>query len=202
MAGTIYGVALNDGPERERLGGAFGRAPYKAPPRAPVLYIKPAACRTASGAALRVPEGLDHLQASATYALLFGGAPGVIGGAALALDVSEPQRDYYRPAVLQQGRDGFLPLGPFRPWPREGALPDITAHLNDDPAQRWRADRLVRDVETLITEIAAFMTLSDGDILLVGLQVDPITVRPGAGLRLEAHGYPPLEATFAAEGAA
>ena len=42
MTGTVYGVLLNFQAERDALGERMSLPPYQAPPRAPVLYIKPA----------------------------------------------------------------------------------------------------------------------------------------------------------------
>ena len=39
--GTVYGALLNDRATVQRLAPQFDSAPYKAAPRAPVLYIKP-----------------------------------------------------------------------------------------------------------------------------------------------------------------
>ena len=202
MAETIYGVALNDRMERDRLAAAFRKAPYKEPPRAPVLHIKPAGCRTGSGATVVIPEGVDRLHVSPSFALLFGGPPGAIAGAALAVDISEPQPDYYRPAVRAQGGDGFLPLGPFQPWAADGSSVEILSCVDGEAVHRWSAERLVRDVGALVSEVGAFMTLSDGDILLTGLQVEPIPVWPGVRLTLHALGHPDLKVAFASETAA
>ncbi|MBE7219844.1 MAG: fumarylacetoacetate hydrolase family protein [Caulobacteraceae bacterium] len=202
MALTIYGVALNDRRERERLADAFRQPPYRAPPEAPVLYLKPAGCRAASGAAVELPPDPGVAHASPTLAVLFPGPPGEVGGLALALDVSLPLADVHRPAVMRQGRDGFLPLGPFQPWREGAALPAVSATRNGAAADGWSPGRMVRDLPGLCADIGAFMSLADGDILLLGAQLEPVEVAPGDRVRLEAPGHPPLEARFVAEAAA
>ena len=41
LSGVVYGTLLNDPATLAELGDAVHAAPYKAPPRAPVLYLKP-----------------------------------------------------------------------------------------------------------------------------------------------------------------
>ena len=47
---AVYGVALNFRAELERLGEQLSRDPYKKPPVAPVLYLRPRNTWSASGA--------------------------------------------------------------------------------------------------------------------------------------------------------
>ncbi len=196
IAGSIYGIVLNDREERERLVGAFGEKPYAAPPEAPVVYIRPRTCAT-GGDKVRIATG-GEVMVSPTVALLFardavdvgpGEALDCIGAACLALDVSLPQADYYRPAIAQQGRDGFLPLGAFAA-PRLPAA--IETRIDGASAHRWTLDRLVRDVPTLISDLSQFMTLRAGDLLIIGLPGDAPRVRGGSRLELAAEGLPGL----------
>ncbi len=53
IAGTIYGVVLNDRPQHEQMADSFAMPPYKAAPQAPVLYIKTRNCLMAAAMALR-----------------------------------------------------------------------------------------------------------------------------------------------------
>lgn len=206
IAGTIYGVVLNDGREREALAAAFGDAPYKAPPEAPVVYIKPRLCATTAGAPVPLPEDTDALQVSATVALLFArdvcrtdaaDALKGVAAACLALDVSVPEASYYRPAVAQRCRDGFLPVGRFADVPATWA--EVTTLIDGERAHSWSLDRLVRPAAQLIADLSQFMTLKAGDVLLVGLPGDAPTARAGQRIRVEGAGLPPLE-TIIAEG--
>ena len=52
---TVYGALLNDRATVERLTPQFDSAPYKAAPKAPVLYIKPRNTFAADGAAVEIP---------------------------------------------------------------------------------------------------------------------------------------------------
>lgn len=206
--GTIYGVLLNDRDERETLEPAFHQDPYKAPPQAPVVYIKPRLSATGGGRSVPLPEGEDQLVAAATLALLFAtdatavaaaNAWDHVGAVSLALDVSIPTESYYRPTIAQRCRDGFLPLGrqvaPTRP-------DEIVTFVDGHEAHRWSLSRLVRSIDQLVADLSAFMTLKAGDTLLVGLPGDAPHVRLGQTIRVEAAGLPPLETTIAQEIAA
>ena len=41
LSGVVYGTLLNHRPAQQALGAQMLQAPYKAAPRAPVLYVKP-----------------------------------------------------------------------------------------------------------------------------------------------------------------
>lgn len=53
--GTVYGALLNDRATVERLEPQFDSAPYKAAPKAPVLYIKSRNTLVPSGAVVQIP---------------------------------------------------------------------------------------------------------------------------------------------------
>lgn len=194
--GTVYGVVLNTRAELARLGEGLSAAPYNAPPRAPVLYIKPRNTLNRHGGIVRVPANVPALEVNATLAVLIGRAAtrvpagralDHVAGYTLAIDVCEPHDSYYRPAIRQRCRDGFLPLG--RQVVSAAAITDpdaleITVSVNGAPAARWSTADLLRPLPSLIADITAFMTLAEGDLLLVGL--DPNPARAGAGDRVTA----------------
>lgn len=199
FTGTIYGVVLNDREELGQLEGAFHEDPYKAPPKAPVVYIKPRLCATGGGAPVLLPVGEEELVAAATLALLIGrDAQGVtpdqawehVSAASLALDVSLSAPNYYRPAIAQRCRDGFLPLGPAS----SPTMPSsVVTFINQNEVHRWSLSRLARSPRQLIADLSAFMTLRAGDLLLVGLPGDAPHVRAGQSIRVEADGLAPIE---------
>lgn len=199
IAGTAYGVALNHRGEVARLAPAFAEAPYKAPPVAPVVYIKPRSCFSVADAPVPLPEDLGEVALSSTLALLFGrdacrvdanDALKAVDAACLAIDVSEPLDSYYRPAIRQLCRDGFLPLGPL------GALPaldgEIVTALDGVEAQRWSLADLVRPVGQLIADLSGFMTLKAGDLLLVGTAGNPPRASAGQRIDVTMAGMAPL----------
>lgn len=205
VGGSIYGVVLNDRAERDGLQAQFAQKPYEAPPQAPVVYMKARPC-VAHGSA-RLPEG-QSVRAAATLALLFArdacrvdaaNALACVGGVALALDLSLPQENYYRPAIAQSNRDGFLQLGAFVApvWPDE-----IVTRIDGVEAHRWRLDRLVRPAADLVAALSGFMTLRAGDVLLVGLPGDAPMIGAGQAALVEAADLPSLAVRMEAETAA
>lgn len=110
ITGTAYGTILNDTAQLASAAGLFAAAPYTAPPRAPVLYIKPRPCFRFAGASIPLPAGMDEVEVAPTVGLLFArnlaagtaaDALDAVGGVCLALDVSKPS-DLYAP--------GFTPV--------------------------------------------------------------------------------------------
>ena len=55
LSGTVVGALLNDPAELAALGDAVNQPPYKAPPKAPVLAVRPRNTWAAPGAAVAVP---------------------------------------------------------------------------------------------------------------------------------------------------
>lgn len=198
IAGTIYGIALNDADQRAARAVDFTAKPHAAPPVAPIVYIKPATCRPTGP--VRIPA--DGVEAAPTIGLLFRReaahvsaetAMDCVGALCLALDIATERADFYRPAIAQSCRDGFLPLGAFA----SAALPPrIETWIDGEPAHSWSLDRLVRPGAMLIAELSAFMTLRAGDLLLIGLPGDAPHVLPGQNIRVEAAGLPALETRF------
>lgn len=204
ITGTIYGVILNDREEYPALAASFAEKPYAAPPVAPVVYIKPRQCVTTRGGAVSLPAEVSLLEAAPTLGLLFvrdvaqAAADDVwdaVGAVCLALDMSIPQENYYRPAVAQRGRDGFLPLGDFVA-PRMAR--DIVTRIDGLETHRWSPQaRLARPIGKLVADLSAFMTLRAGDLLLVGLPGDAPQVRDGQNIEVQAEGFPVLRTSIA-----
>ena len=195
--GHIYGVILNDSQELARLAPAFQGKPYLAPPAAPVVYMKPAST-VARGTVRLKPR--QPAVAAATLALLIardatGVSPdqamGCIGAAALAIDITYPQADYYRPAVAQRNADTFLVMGD---WGSPALADRITTMIDGQVAHSWSLDRLARSPNQLIADISTFLTLRAGDVLLVGLPGDAPQVGAGVTLGAETAGFAPAVA--------
>lgn len=202
IGGTAYGTILNDRVELDRRGASFAEAPYQKAPDAPVLYIKPRNTFAASGSAVAVPADLAEVEVAPTLALLFGERPNVPIAAALALDICEPHESYYRPAIRQRCRDGFLPLGRFADWHADLAGLTIRTAIDGAPAHEWSLDRLLRGPLALAETLRPFMSLVDGDVLLVGLPGDAPRARAGQAIRVEAATLPALAITLVSETAA
>jgi 5-oxopent-3-ene-1,2,5-tricarboxylate decarboxylase/2-hydroxyhepta-2,4-diene-1,7-dioate isomerase len=211
LSGTVLGVLMNHRPALAALGDAAHQPPYKAPPQAPVLYVKPRNTWLASGGAVVVPADAPELIFGATLAAVIGRvAKGVAAADALAYvagwllvgDVFVPHEVFYRPSLRWRVRDGFCPLGahvvPCAAVPTPDDLTLTVAVDGQTVHESGTGDR-VRDIATLIADVSAFMTLNPGDVLMTGVAHGAPRVRAGQGVRVTAPGLAPLEARFVAE---
>lgn len=207
IEGQVFGLALNTASERAALADAFEAAPYKAAPIAPVVYLKSPNTRALSGATIALPAGADRLTAAPTLAFVIAAtacrvpAERVLDhvlGVVVAIDLSLPQADYFRPAVREQCRDGFLPLCP---WVTPLDAVDlghaaVTLSVNHQPALRLDLSDLHRSVTALLADLSDFMTLVPGDAVLCGLPAPVVSVRPGDVLSAEAPGIGRVSCTI------
>ncbi len=207
VSGTAYGVVLNDRVERARLADAFTQAPYNDPPRAPVVYIKPRNCLLDGGGVVTIPKDLVEVEIGATLALILGrdigsgegDLLGAIAAACLAIDLCTPGADYYRPAIRERCRDGFLPLGRQVGFTPTLEKFEITTLIDGVAVHRWNGERLMRSIPALIEDLAQFMTLRAGDLLLVGIPGDAALARAGQSIEVTAPGIPTLRCVLASE---
>ena len=56
----------------------MNQPPYKAPPQAPVLYVKPANTWSTNGASIAVPASVAEVEVGATIAMILSRGPGEI----------------------------------------------------------------------------------------------------------------------------
>jgi len=213
IPGTVYGVVLNFRADLEGMAGQFGQPPYLAPPRAPVLYIKPANTWTADGAAVALPAGADGaagVQVAATLGLVIGTvAARVSPDEALAHvhalrvvnDLSLPHDSLYRPAIRQRCRDGFCPIGPAVPKAGLQAYLSgcrLRTFINGDLQHDWSMADLVRGPAQLLAAVSEFMTLWPGDVLTLGTPRAAPLARAGDRVRVEVAGVGSLDNVIAA----
>ena len=188
---TVVGAALNYRQQLEALGEAAHAPPYQRPPQAPVLYIKPANTHAQDGDAILVPADVAEVQVGACLGIVFGRtatrvsaaqALDYVAGYRVVADVSEPHASYFRPALKQQCRDGFCPIGrdltPAASVANPDAL-DIEVLVDGQTAQRATTADLVRPVARLIADVTAFMSFEPGDILLAGVPAGAPRLRAG-----------------------
>ncbi|QGQ44809.1 fumarylacetoacetate hydrolase family protein [Metabacillus sediminilitoris] len=205
ISGTVYGTILNYKGELEALGTAVNEAPYKQPPKAPVLYIKPINTIIGFQKPIPLPSNVSNLQIGAALGVVIGknatnvsekNALEYVAGYTIVNDVSVPHDSVYRPAISQKSRDGFCPVGP---WVIErDAIADpnqlsIQVFINGELKQQNTTANLIRPVSQLISEITSFMTLYEGDTLLVGVPENPPLVNEGDLVRIEIEGIGSLE---------
>lgn len=180
LSGVVVGALLNEPAQLAALGDAAHQPPHKAPPRAPVLEVKPRHTLAGDGAALVVPAGEAALEIGASLAIVIGrtacriaaaDALACVAGYLIAADVSLPLAAHYRPSVRLKARDGFCPLGPRVVPASQLADPDalaIEVRIDGELAHRHTTAGRVRGVAALIADVSEFMTLNPGDVLLLG----------------------------------
>ncbi|CAJ0702451.1 Homoprotocatechuate catabolism bifunctional isomerase/decarboxylase [Ralstonia holmesii] len=191
VEGTVVGALLNYRGELDALGDALSAPPYQAPPKAPILYLKPANTRIGHDHDVVLPADVDGVWAGACLGVVIGrtamGVPArhaadFIAGYTIVNDLTVPHASYYRPAIRHKCRDGFCPMGPWMvdrdDVPDADAL-DITVRINGEIKQRANTSTLVRPVAQLLADVTAFMTLEAGDVLLVGMPENPPLARAG-----------------------
>ena len=206
--GSVYGTLLNFRREHALWAPRMSEAPYKAPPKAPVLYIKTANTFTPHGQAIALPRGVDAAEVSASLGLV-AGEDGQAVGCVLFNDVALPHESYYRPPVKFRCVDGFLGVGDaVRPLEELGgldALPSLVVELRVNGVMRQRSSltELVRDAATLWTEVNGFQSLRPGDVLMLGTDCledgARVRVREGDAVEITAQGLTPLVNHFVLE---
>jgi len=182
--GTVYGTLMNFRGELEALGSKMNEAPYLAPPKAPVLYVKPANTWSENGAVIRVPAGAQ-VTVGATVAMVMRSATEV-AGFVLMNDLSLPQESFYRPPVKLNCLDGFLGIGDrirARNEAGDPAVFKLEVRINGALVQTVRFSQLVRPADKLLADVSAFMTLGAGDMLMLGCGAE--RPRAGAGDRID-----------------
>lgn len=208
--GTVYGTLLNHPDALAALGPAVHAPPYKAPPKAPVLYIKPRNTWAGDGDAIVVPHGVRELEIGATVGLVIGRtacrvreaeALSFVAGCVIVNDVSVPHDSYYRPSLRFKVRDGFCPIGLFVPLARVGSPDALQVQVEIDGAVIHRSSMagLIRPAARLLTEVSEFMTLSPGDVLMLGVAAGAPRARAGQRVSIQVGGLGRLDNLLVAE---
>lgn len=205
ITGTVFGTLLNYNGELEWLGDAVYDKPYGSPPIAPVLYIKPANTFNRNGGAIYMPAELSKLKIGAALGLVIGrqaiaveekNALTYVAGYTIVNDVSVPHDSIYRPAVQHLARDGFCSIGPWIIDRHEIQNPDnliIRVYINETLQQENSTSNLIRPVSRLLADVTEFMTLSPGDVLLVGVPENAPLAQIGDKIRIQIEGIGSLE---------
>lgn len=202
LSGVVYGVLMNDPQRLARLGDAASLPPYKAPPKAPVMYLKPRNTLAAAGSAV---AGADEFELGAALGLVVGRTAGAVSagaalqhvaGCLLVADLCLPHDSFYRPSVRQRARDGSCLLGP-----RVAAVnPDavtLRVMVDGEVVQRIDTGSFIRRAAVLLADVTEFMTLRPGDLLLTGLADGAPRLRRGQSFAIEADGLGVLEGSVA-----
>jgi len=208
---AVYGVALNFRASLEALDGQLYQDPYKKPPQAPILYIRPHTTWNTHGAAIPLPAGVEALKMGGTLGIVIGRtACGVkaqdaldyVAGYTVVIDASIPHASYYRPAIRERCRDRFCSIS--LAMAERNALPDpnqveVRIHINGELRCTASTRDLVRPIETLLADVTEFLTLRRGDILLAGEPHDAPLARAGDHVQVDVDGFASLRCEVAAE---
>ncbi|HXE49892.1 MAG TPA: fumarylacetoacetate hydrolase family protein [Ramlibacter sp.] len=202
-AGTVYGTLLNFRGELEALGARMNEPPYRAPPKAPVLYIKTANTFTADGTDIPVPARVPQVEVGATIAMVMN-APGEVGAYVLMNDLSVPHASFFRPPVKFKCLDGFLGIGGKLVTAQEAGDPSqfrLEVHINGELRQTVHFANMVRDARELLADVGEFMTLGAGDVLMLGCDAGRPLAQTGDRIELRCDGLGTLRNMLVAEGA-
>ncbi|HKX41649.1 MAG TPA: fumarylacetoacetate hydrolase family protein [Burkholderiaceae bacterium] len=211
LSGVVYGTLLNDGAALAALGDAVHQAPYKAPPKAPVLYVKPRNTLAASGARVAVPPEGGEFEIGAALGLVVGRtacrvseaqALSHLAGYVIVADLSLPHDSFYRPSIRFKARDGSCLIGP-QVTPRAD-VPDpdalgIDVLIDGRIVQHASTAGMRRHAAALLADVTEFMTLRPGDILLLGVPAGAPRARAGQTFAIEIDGLGRLDGTLVAE---
>ncbi|CAG9247071.1 fumarylacetoacetate hydrolase family protein [Paraburkholderia unamae] len=220
VSGAVYGTLLNDRHALEALGDAANAPPYKAPPRAPILYLKPRNTHAGHRARVAVPGGEDAqgaqlgVQVGASLGVVIGRTAArvavheafdYIAGYTLVADLCVPHASVYRPSVRFRARDNFCVIGPAVVARRHVADPDrldIRVNVTGQPAFSATTATNLRGVAQLLADVTDFMTLAPGDVLTLGVPHGAPVAQAGARATLAIGDWAPLEIEFVAANAA
>lgn len=200
----VLGVLLNFRGAWAAMEPAMHLAPHHKPPVHPVLYLKPANTWRGAGDAIELPPEVDEVEVGATLGVVIGRAGARVAEAAalshvagycIVNDVTVPQANVLRPPIRHKCRDSFCPIGAMTPAAQVRA-PDalaIRVFVNGELKLENNTRNLIRGVARLIAEVSEFMTLSPGDILLVGVPENALRARVGDVVAIEIDGLGRLE---------
>jgi len=207
LTGAVYGILLNHRSALNELGGKAALPPYDAPPRAPVLYIKPRNTLAASGDTVEIPAGMSELEVGPCLGMVIGrtacrvpeeDALRHVAGYLIVNDVSVPHDTFYRPSIRFKARDGFCPMGPAV-VPRDAIDPDtltLRTYVDGALVQTSSTADLVRCAARLLADVTEFMTLAPGDVLALGVAWPAPRVRAGQRVAIVADALGTLSNQF------
>ncbi|VWX58855.1 5-oxopent-3-ene-1,2,5-tricarboxylate decarboxylase / 2-hydroxyhepta-2,4-diene-1,7-dioate isomerase [Burkholderiales bacterium 8X] len=196
--GTVYGVLLNFRAEQEALAAQMTQPPYKAPPKAPVLYVKTANTWSPHASPIALPAGVAEVEIGATVGMVIG-ADGDVEGFVLMNDLSIPHASFFRPPVKFKCVDGFLGIGPATTDAQDIADPagiTLEVRINGELAQTISFEGTVRSASQLLSDVSDFMTLAHGEVLMLGCDLGRPKARAGDRIEISAPGFETLSNTL------
>lgn len=180
-----------------------------APPREPVIFLKPNSAIAFNPEAVHVPEGhgLLHHEIELCVLLGRGGASlgpdearAAVAGYAVGIDFTLRDRQAEakskgRPWALAKGFDGSCALGGFSPAADAGAAEGRAMELsvNNETRQKGSTSDMVFSPSEILAFVSRFMSLERGDILMCGTPSGVGEVKHGDRIRADIEGLPGLD---------
>lgn len=211
LSGTVYGTLLNHQAALDALDEAVNEAPYKAAPKAPVLYVKPRNTLNVNHKTIELPASTDALQVGSSLGLVIGKVASAVkeqdaldylSGYTVVVDYSIPHDSFYRPSVRFKALDGSCVMGPDVVAVKQIANPDdlaVRVYLDDRLVHTTSTAGMIRKAARLLADVTDFMTLQPGDVLMLGVAADAPLARSGQRVKVEIEGIGALENTLSKE---
>jgi len=190
-------VALNYIGHVEEREDEFDKAPYKEPPKTPVLFIKPHNTITYDDCNVLYPDDVPGVQSGPSLAIVIGKkacrvteteAMDYIQGYTIFNDFSLPEKSYFRPAITSKCYDSFGALGPVIVNKENIEDPhnlEIKTIVNGEVRQEAHTDELVWSIPALIEFITSFKTLYPGEVIATGFPAGRIDLVVGDEVNIE-----------------
>lgn len=196
-AGTVYGVLMNFQSEVDALASQMNQLPYKAPPKAPILFVKTANTWSAHGSHITVPIDVPEVEVGASIGMVMG-ADGAVQGYVLLNDISIPHASFFRPPVKFKCPDGFLGVGPSERDAQNADPSSFTleVRINGALKQTMAFAGTVRNADRLLADISEFMTLAPGDVLMLGSDIGRPLAKAGDRIEVSSPGFESLANTL------
>lgn len=197
MPSTVYGSFMHYRAELAVLGDAVHASPYNAPPKAPVLYIKPANTFNAFGQTLHLRAEQSQILARACAGLIYNPNRSVAGidtvqsaiktiaiedwQFALLCDFSLPHSSFYRPPLRFNSLDGSLALP--QNWLASSAMDlshlQIETWINGVVAHSYCSADWLCSAQEKLQAVSEFIAWEAGDVLMLGCPPDAPFARAG-----------------------
>jgi 5-oxopent-3-ene-1,2,5-tricarboxylate decarboxylase / 2-hydroxyhepta-2,4-diene-1,7-dioate isomerase len=208
---TVYGSMMQHRAEHAAIGEAMQAKPYLAPPKAPVLYIKPSNTFNAYGELMHMPrsEAARSMQvrAHSCIGLIFkqnqplahiDTAQSAIDSLAqemlhiaLFADFSLPHDSLYRPPVKYNCMDGSLGLAQhshrLTNWDVLSHV-DIQTWVNGHLAHSYTSHDWLHSALDHLRAVNTFIAFEAGDVLMMGCPPDAPLVSAGDVVEVRCEG--------------
>ncbi len=212
---TVYGSLMHHRVEHAVLSEVMQAKPYLAPPKAPVLYIKPSNTFNPWGGSLPLPTPDAQLLARACLGLIFKQHQplAVIKIAQYAIDLianiditfalftdfSLPHSSFYRPPVKFNCLDGSLALPAeshaLTQWADLNSL-DIQTWVNGQLLHRYNSADWICTALAQLQAVNEFIAFEAGDVFMMGCPPDAPLVGAGDVVEVRCEGLSSTRTTL------